>query len=105
MPRLPGRESTQKVIALEHALISSFVFPWEQTTKCCIKGCEHPANGLIGSLVDGTLCSNINAGYIIDARNEDRFIGIACPHCVDEILRLGDQEPDPALGNPEGSGA
>lgn len=86
MPRVPGRESTQKTIKLDKAVCHSFLMYHEfmggrfDKKVCCIKGCDHrigecePATG--GSL----------PAYVGYEDRLDIVVGVACSHCVNEIL-------------------
>lgn len=75
-------------------MVASFLMPWERLVgekPCCITGCDHRANGNQGTLAHPDFCSTNNAAAIYDERlmpgpKPDPFVGIACPHCVDEIL-------------------
>jgi len=101
VPRLPGRESTRQTIEIENAVVANFQMPWENQVfnkPCCIKGCEHRCDGrpgASGSFKPFEPCATGSAGVIYDKRieeaNDDRhpYVGMACPHHVDEILALG----------------
>lgn len=79
MPRLPGRESTQKQINVQHAWIASFNLPWETQfakRRCCIDDCDHIVGGECGE----------SPGPASIVTDDLTFVGFACPHCVDRIL-------------------
>ena len=97
MPRLPGRESTRKTIALEQATIASFQMPWEDRVakkQCCIEGCTHRCSGRTDGGTDFKQfepCARNNAAVIYDESlmpgpTPDPYVGFACPCCVDKIL-------------------
>jgi len=97
MPKLPGRKSTRKTIASEHAAVASFLMPWEDRVAertCCIEGCLHLCSGRTDPTEKWKPyepCARSNAAVIYDERlieshKPDPFVGFACPHCVDEIL-------------------
>jgi hypothetical protein len=87
VPRVPGRESTQKTVKLEVAVCHSFLMPteelspWNEKRVCAIKSCEHRIGACYTS--GETRGSAAYVGY------EDRLdvvVGIACSCCVDKIM-------------------
>lgn len=84
MPRLPGRKSTQKQIALDRAMVHSFLMPYEdldpryEKKVCVIKGCDHR----IGACVAG----GGRSGAYVGTAKIDEVYGIACGCCVDKII-------------------
>lgn len=96
MPKIEGRASTRKTIDIGKAAVASFVLPWDKIAngKCCIKGCDHRASGMIGDLAEGTYCASTSAAtiYHVDLMpgpQPDPYVGVACPHHVEEILDRG----------------
>lgn len=94
MPKLPGRQSTRKTVALTTDLhVSSYLMLHEDrfwNRICVIEGCDHKMGPSMVELRTWRACSDQALPAYLAVEVEDGWenVGLACPCHVNEVLRL-----------------